>query len=82
VTSGCIERGSGFAGLVDREKVIRRGIAQRVKEAIAASGMAPALGVYALSIHAHVQKGCPFVIVKISRLQRPSDVRLAAIGEL
>src|SRR5450631_3275796 len=64
-----IERRSWLSGLVDREKVIGGGVAQRVEESAAAARVAPALGINTLGVAAHIEKVGPRLIVEQVRLQ-------------
>src|ERR1700684_2885805 len=75
------ERGRRLTGLVERQKMIARRIAQRVEKPPAAARMAPAFGIHALGIGAHVQEFRPRLIVELPGLARPREVRLTAIAE-
>ena len=61
--------------------MIGGGVAQRIEESAAAARVAPALGMHALDVVAHVQKIGPGLIVEVRGPGRPRDVRLAAVGE-
>src|SRR5579863_1007556 len=56
-------------------------VAQSVEEPPAAARMAPAFGIDALGIGAHVQKLGPRSIVQLRGLAGPREVRLTAVGE-
>src|SRR3546814_14406425 len=57
-------------------------VADRVEEAGAAVDMAPPLGMTALGIGAHIEKGVPVIVAQIRRQRCPIDLRLAAVPEL
>ena len=59
-----------------------RGVAQRVEEASAAARVAPALGVHAPGVVAHVEVVGPVLRVDLARPGGAGDVRLAAVDEL
>src|SRR3546814_12112610 len=74
--------GSSLADLVGGEEMIGPRVADRVEEAGAAVDMAPPLGMMALGIGAHIEKGVPVLVAQIRRLRWPIDMRLAAVAEL
>jgi hypothetical protein len=61
--------------------MIRGGVAQRVEKAAAAASMAPAFGIHALHVGAHVQKIGPRLIVEFRGIGGPHQMRLTAVGE-
>jgi len=62
--------------------VIRGGVAQGVEEAAAAAGVAPAFGVQAFEVGAHVEKVGPCLVVELGRPFGARQMSFAAVGEL
>src|SRR5450631_2719896 len=62
--------------------MVGRGVAQGVEKPSAAARMAPAFGIRALGIGAHVQELRPRLIVELRGMVRAREVCLTAVAEL